>query len=988
MSIIADGEDYGKIYKCKGWPFTGHCKSEAFSPLNTAQACGGEVCWPVAWTYEGGCTGTIAPTAAPTFKFLSKWVKEGCPPEYVPNNSAYKPEDYVSVPKNEDNTYGVVWQCKNAMTAPWCQQEGYAPGTEYGGQAWEKVGYCDGTISPTASPTPFDGPCQFKYKLDTTDGGEYVVLQAGSWQKGGTTIATVTGGTPLDLYKPGHLVRDGRIARKCNQYPYSLYCSWSPFVQDSSNYNPTLSRLGWDEATCEDVEHTNQASEDLSGKNDEFVSNLGPLFASNGHLLVKKDGTCVNLAINPEDYFKSSPDVKGCQKCAIDNGFGSSADPTLCTPCQGGTTSKIVNGRSQCLPFVEVEFEVAITLDGIEDGSTLSDEFVPSLESVLQASLQLPEGAGLRIVSIGGVSLTGRLLEAQAQGLLVIFLITLVINCSEETCDDSRGALLEEAGDLSSAITMKVTDGSLSTSIEASVGTGISVNPDSLVVYTPTVKVILPSNGHSDLPSNVPTNVPTNQPSDLPSNVPSNEPSDLPSNVPSYQPSDLPSNEPSDLPSNVPSNEPSDLPSNEPSDLPSNVPSELPSLQPTDSIWSQLGADIDGEAAGDRSGISVSLSADGRTVAVGAYSNDGNGASAGHARVYRYDEVDSSWTQLGADIDGEAPYDRSGISVSLSADGRTVAVGAGGNDGNGLNAAGHARVYRYVEVNSSWSWTQLGADLDGEAASDWSGTSVSLSADGNTVAVGAYLNDGNGASAGHARVYRYDEVKSSWSQLGADIDGEAAYDYSGKSVSLSADGRTVAVGASGNDGNGADAGHARVYRYDEVNSSWSKLGADIDGEAPGDYAGISVSLSADGNTVAVGAQKNDGNGASAGHARVYRYDEVNSSWSKLGADIDGEAPGDYAGKSVSLSADGNTVAVGASGNDGNGEYAGHARVYRYDEVNSSWSQLGADIDGEATCDEAGKSVSLSADGNTVAVGADYNGGNGADAGHARVYKEN
>ncbi|KAK1732557.1 PT domain-containing protein [Skeletonema marinoi] len=357
MSIISDGEDYGKIYKCKGWPYTGHCKSEAFSPLNTAKACSGEVCWPVAWTYEGGCTGTITPTAAPQFTTLSQWDKQGCPPEYVPNNSAYKPEDYVSVPSNEDNTYGVVWQCKNAMTAPWCQQEGYAPGTPNGGQAWEKVGFCAGTISPTDAPTmlasnpnPIKRVCQFKYKLDTTSDGEYIVLQAGSWQKGGTTIATVTGGTPFDLYKPGHLVRDGRVARKCNPYPYSLYCSgWSPFVQDSSNYNPTLSRLGWDEATCEDVEHTNQASEVLSGKNDEFVSNLGPLFASNGHLLVKKDGTCVNLAINPEDYFKSSPAVKGCQKCATDNGFGSSADPTLCTPCQGGATSKIVDGKSQCV---------------------------------------------------------------------------------------------------------------------------------------------------------------------------------------------------------------------------------------------------------------------------------------------------------------------------------------------------------------------------------------------------------------------------------------------------------------------------------------------------------------------------------------------------------------------------------------------------------------------------------------------------------------
>ena len=73
----------------------------------------------------------------------------------------------------------------------------------------------------------------------------------------------------------------------------------------------------------------------------------------------------------------------------------------------------------------------------------------------------------------------------------------------------------------------------------------------------------------------------------------------------------------------------------------------------------------------------------------------------------------SAQTQLGADIDGEATGDQSGWSVSLSSDGTTVAIGALFNDGNG-NYAGHVRIYEY----SSGSWTQLGADIDGEAADD------------------------------------------------------------------------------------------------------------------------------------------------------------------------------------------------------------------------------------------------------------------------------
>ncbi len=82
--------------------------------------------------------------------------------------------------------------------------------------------------------------------------------------------------------------------------------------------------------------------------------------------------------------------------------------------------------------------------------------------------------------------------------------------------------------------------------------------------------------------------------------------------------------------------------------------------------WAQLGMNIDGEADGDRSGHSVSLSADGNTVAIGAYLNAGGGLGRGHVRVYK--NTGGTWVQQGADIDGEADGDRSGFSVSLSCD--------------------------------------------------------------------------------------------------------------------------------------------------------------------------------------------------------------------------------------------------------------------------------------------------------------------------------
>ena len=112
-------------------------------------------------------------------------------------------------------------------------------------------------------------------------------------------------------------------------------------------------------------------------------------------------------------------------------------------------------------------------------------------------------------------------------------------------------------------------------------------------------------------------------------------------------------------------------------------------------------------------------------------------------------------------------------SVSLSSDGTKVAIGATYNDGNGSDDVGHVRVYQYA----SGSWTKLGSDIDGEAADDYSGWSVSLSSDGTIVAIGATYNDGNGANSGHVRVYQY--ASGSWTQLGSDIDGELADDRSG-----------------------------------------------------------------------------------------------------------------------------------------------------------------------------------------------------------------
>ena len=108
-------------------------------------------------------------------------------------------------------------------------------------------------------------------------------------------------------------------------------------------------------------------------------------------------------------------------------------------------------------------------------------------------------------------------------------------------------------------------------------------------------------------------------------------------------------------------------------------------------------------------------------------------------------------------------------------------------------------------------------------------------------------------------------------------------------------------------------------------SGFTQIGSDIDGSA-GDLAGWSVSLSNDGNVVAFGSPINDGNGTSSGCLRIYK--NINNTWTQVGSDINGEASGDQSGLSVSLSADGSIVAFGSPYNDGNGSGSGHVRIYK------------------------------------------------------------
>jgi hypothetical protein len=391
-----------------------------------------------------------------------------------------------------------------------------------------------------------------------------------------------------------------------------------------------------------------------------------------------------------------------------------------------------------------------------------------------------------------------------------------------------------------------------------------------------------------------------------------------------------------------------------------------------------------GDAGGDELGSSVAQSADASIVAIAApgYRDD-----MGYVKVYRTDGNHSA--QLGQTIYGDAVGDYFGGSMDITADGKTLVCSAPDwivyDD-----RLGYVRVFALRgndDLGTTGAWEQIGQDVTGEAVGDEFGASVSISDDGTTIAIGGNFNDGdNGVDSGHVRMYRLSE-DGFWMQIGMDIDGSAADDWSGFSVSLSADGSTVAIGAPHNDYKGDDAGQVTVYRFDGERSSWERLGQAIHGDKALDQFGMSAKLSPDGITLAVGAPSLGG----AGYVRVFSLEGGNdidaATWNQIGQDISGDASGNEFGWSISLSDDSKTLAVGARDADGrNGVDSGRVRIYRMDsDLESNWIQLGDDIDGDAVSDWSGYSVSLSADGNTVAIGSPYSDDNGVESGHVKVF---
>jgi hypothetical protein len=309
-------------------------------------------------------------------------------------------------------------------------------------------------------------------------------------------------------------------------------------------------------------------------------------------------------------------------------------------------------------------------------------------------------------------------------------------------------------------------------------------------------------------------------------------------------------------------------------------------------VWTQQGSKEVGAGAvgAAREGISVALSADTATAIVGGPDDNSN---AGAQWVFSLGG--GAKLPLGSGAVGAASQ---GFSVALSADGNTAIVG--GYQDNGFAGAA------WIFTQSGGVWTQQGSKLFGGGAvgAAAQGTSVRLSADGNTAIVGGYQDN---SDAGAAWVF----TRSSgvWTPGGTKLPlgtGAVGTAIQGQSVALSADGNTAIVGGPADN---SSVGAAWVYT--RSGGGWSQQGPKLVGSGAVGTArqGTSVALSADGNIAIVGGPFDN---SDAGAAWIFAR-SGDGVWTQQGSKLfGGGAVGSVVlqGQSVALSADGTTAIVG------------------------------------------------------------------------------
>lgn len=393
-------------------------------------------------------------------------------------------------------------------------------------------------------------------------------------------------------------------------------------------------------------------------------------------------------------------------------------------------------------------------------------------------------------------------------------------------------------------------------------------------------------------------------------------------------------------------------------------------------------------AAGDVFGAAVALSRDGNTLAVGADLKTMTGATEtvpAAGSVYVYTRTPQGWREQ-ARLLAPVPTSGSGFghSLTLSDDGSRLAVGAPFESHAAARAgeslAGDQGVV-YVFERSDSGWSQPARLLASNAASfDWFGMNLSFAGAGDALAVGAHRHDAHdeqGARTDSGAVYVFARTAAGWAEQAVltaaqTLDGAQL----GKSVALSQDGQTLAAAA-----HASGLGAVHLFRRD--GALWREQVVVAAANAtPQNPLGSQIALSADGTTLAVGASAPEGTEArqrSAGSA--YMFVNQGGQWRQTARlRASNSRTGDAFGERLSLSADGRVLAVsavnessaarGLGGEQADATAQAAGAVYVYSRQGQRWDQTDyVKSSRTRTGDQFGSALALSGDGRQLAVGA-------------------
>jgi len=346
-------------------------------------------------------------------------------------------------------------------------------------------------------------------------------------------------------------------------------------------------------------------------------------------------------------------------------------------------------------------------------------------------------------------------------------------------------------------------------------------------------------------------------------------------------------------------------------------------------------------------GSCIAVSADGNTAVLGGPSDSGlTGA------IWVFVRNNGTWTQQGPKLVGAGPNVTlgQGTSVAISADGNTILEGDDGGTGGA-----------FVFTRTNGVWTQQGGELTGtNGFLAGEGSSVALSADGNTAFIG-----GSGDNFAAGAFWIFTRSGGSWTQVGNKVTGAGATGAArlAGSMAVSSDGGTVVVGGS-SDAN--DTGAAWVFT--RSNGGWVQQGPKLVGAGATSktFQNTAVAISADGNTIILGRDLDNNNTGAA-----WIFTRTNGAWAQQGSKLVGTGAVGQAhqGASVALSGDGNTAVIG-----GTKDNTLHGATWVFQRSGGVWNQLGNKLTATNGGGFEGSAEAISADAGTIVVGAPANGG--------------